>query len=293
MEQYFDPLIYWLNCAYEDVDWKKRNSIMKVKDLIGFFLIKIKDTISKYSPTFISCFYTFENTRMTGLLRSILLFVLISFSGTLLSQEAINVFDRVYGPDQALCNGRKYDYFLPAGTRGDQYLLSPGYITGSLTIGKKCYKNISLNFDIFNQQVLLKYEDDRGGVNILEVSKGWVKAFSLGDKNFEFLTIGQQSRYFQVLGEGAVRILYYWRKSLSLDVTMGSSDYCFSPAVRDSYVYLDGQLKPYGSKRSLVRLFDKEHRAAIKSYLRKNRIHIKKASDQAIADMIMFIGNIR
>jgi len=224
---------------------------------------------------------------------SLLLSILFSFSGTLISQDAETIFDRVYGLDQTLYNGKKYTYFLSSGTNGHQYLFSPDYIAGSVSIKEKCYQGITLNYDIFNQQLLLQYEDETGALNIIEVSKAWLKSFRLGNRNFEFLNLEQYPRFFQVLGEGPVRILYYWRKNLNMDVAIGSSDFTFTSAVRNSYVFMDGQLKPFRTKRRLIGLFDPGLRPEIKSYLRKNKVKVKKASDQAMAEMITFIGSIK
>jgi hypothetical protein len=224
---------------------------------------------------------------------SLLLIILFSFSGKLIAQDVIKVLDRVYGPDQTLHNGKKYNYFLPLNTKGHQYLVSRNYFVGSATLKGKCYQDIALNYDLFNQQLLLKYEDETGAMIVIEVSKAWLESFRLGAKNFELLNLEQNPRFFQVLGEGPVRILYYWRKSLNLNDAIGTSNFIFTPPIRDSYVLMDGQLKSFRTKRSLIKLFDPGHRPEIKSYLRKNKIKMKKASDQVMAEMITFIGNIK
>jgi hypothetical protein len=210
-----------------------------------------------------------------------------------MSQDSVKVLDRVYGLDQTLCNGKKYIYKPPPGSRGHQYFLSPAYSTGSVTLKGKCYQDISLNYDLLNQQLLLHYTDETGAMNILEVSKAWLKSFSLGDKNFEFLNLEQEPRFFQTLGEGTARILYYWRKTLNVEGSIGSFYLTFSAPERNSYVLMGGQLKPFSTKRSLIKLFDPGHRSEIKSYLRKNKVKVKKASDQVMAKMITFIGNLK
>ena len=162
-----------------------------------------------------------------------------------------------------------------------------------MTLKGKCYQDINLNYDIFNQQLLLKFEDETGVLNIIEVSKAWLTSFRRGNLNFEFLNLEQEPRFYQVLGEGPVRILYYWRKNLNLNDAVGSSNFIFTHAIRDSYVLMDGQLKPFRTNRSLIRLFDPGHRPEIKSYLRKNKIKVKETSDQAMAEMITFISNLK
>jgi len=230
---------------------------------------------------------------MKVLLFSILTCILSLFPGILLSQEAATVADRVYGLDQTLYNGKKYNYFLPAGTHGNQYLLSEEFAEGSVTIKGTSYQNLRLNFDILNQQLLLKYKDETGALNIIEVSKAWLEGFSLGTMQFECLSLGENPRFFQVLGSGQYRILYFWRKSLDMVAAVGSSDFTFSAAVKDSYVLMNGQLKPFRNRHGLVSLFGRTHRQEIKSYLHRNKIRIRKASDQVLADMITFIGNLK
>jgi hypothetical protein len=236
---------------------------------------------------------TVKSSGMKSVAFSLLLTILFAFSGNVKSQDAIKVLDRVYGLDQILYNGKKYTYSPPPGTKGHQYLLSPDYDSGSVTLRGKCYRDISLNYDIFNQQLLLRYEDETGPLNIIEVSKSWITGFRMGTMHFEFLSIGEESLFYQVLGEGRAQILYHWRKNLDVDGTIGSCGFTFTRTVRDSYVFMNGQLQPFSTKRSLIKLFDPAHKQEIKNYLRKNKINVKKSSDQVMAEMITFIGNLR
>ncbi len=152
-----------------------------------------------------SFFMLVKRSRLKGIMCSLLLIILFSISGTLISQNAVKVLDRVYGLDQTLYNGKKYNYSVPSSTKGHQYLISPDYIAGSVTLRGKCYQDINLNYDIFNQQLLLQYEDEKGVLNIIEVSKAWLKSFRRGNLNFEFLSLEKEPRFYQVLGEGQVR----------------------------------------------------------------------------------------
>jgi hypothetical protein len=222
-----------------------------------------------------------------------MLIILFALSGSVKSQDTLKVLDRVYGLDQILYNGKKYTYSPPPGTKGHQYLFSPDYAAGSVTIKEKNYPGLTLNYDIFNQQLLLRYANETGPLNIIEISKSWITGFRMGDMYFEFLVIGQEPHFYQVLGEGRARILYQWRKNLEVDGTIGSCGFAFTRTIRDSYVVIDGALKPFNTKRSLINLFDPAQRQEIKSYLRKNKINVKKSSDRVMAEMITFIGNLR
>jgi len=222
-----------------------------------------------------------------------MLLLFVSCAGTLSSQDTAAVLDRVYGLDQTLCNGKKYLYAPPPGTRGHQYLLTSFYTPGSVTIKGKCYQDVMLNYDILNQQLLLQYANDVNPFNVIEVSKAWLSGFSLGRLNFELLIFGKDTCFYQVLGAGQVKILYFWRKILNLDLVIGSYVFNFTPAIKDSYILKDGKLRPFRNKRTLVAIFDPARRQEIKSYIRKHKIKVKKATDETMAELITFIGNLR
>ena len=224
-------------------------------------------------------------------MRSLLVIILFCFSGKLISQDAKEL-DLVYGLDPLLYNGKKYTYFLPPGTGGNQFLFSPDYFVGQVTVKGKSFDGITLNYDIYNQQLLFQYADATGAFNIIEISKAWVEGFRLGDKDFQYLTFGDGARFYQVLGDGPLFILYYWRKKLELDASHGATYFTFSPSLKNQYVLSGDRLRPFRNKRSLISQFDAGHKQEIRNYLYRNRIKLKKASDQAMTDLINFIGNL-
>jgi len=71
----------------------------------------------------------------------------------------VNEYDHVYGLDPALYNGRIYTYAAPRNTTGDPFLSGADYCKGHITIEGKIYDGLNLNYDIFNQQILLKYDN--------------------------------------------------------------------------------------------------------------------------------------
>ncbi len=144
---------------------------------------------------------------MKSIMRSLLVIILIFFSGRLVSQDAAMEMDRVYGLDPLLYNGKIYTYFLPAGTGGNQFLLSADYLTGEVTIKGKTFEGISLNYDIYNQQLLLQYVNETGAFNIIEISKAWLEKFRLGNMEFRCLSPDNKPGFYQVLGDGPYFIM--------------------------------------------------------------------------------------
>jgi hypothetical protein len=234
-----------------------------------------------------------KTSRMKRVIFSFSMMILFILPVMLVAQEAVKILDGAYGLDQTLYNGKKYLYSPPPGTKGDQYLVSSLYSDGSVTLKGKCFHDVALNYDVFNQELLLLYADKNFPRNIIEVSKGWLTGFSLGSMNFELLSLEQEPRFYQVLGEDTVRILYFWRKNLGLNDVIGTANFVFTPPVRDSFVFMDGKLNAFWTKKSLIRIFEPQLRPQIKNYLRKNRVNVKKASDQAMTELIRFINKIR
>jgi len=229
---------------------------------------------------------------MNGITRSLLVIFLIFFSGKLISQGAFQEMDRVYGPDPLLFNGRKYTYFFPPGTGGNQFLLSTEFKTGEVTIKGNKFEGIDLNYDIYNQLLLIQSAGESGSLNIIEVSNAWLESFRIGNLEFKILDFGNGQRIYQVLGEGPLFILYYWRKDLKLDASYGASDFTFTPSIKSQYVLIGDKLWPFRNKRSLISIFDRELKQDIKSYINRNKVRMKNVSDQTMTQLINYIGNL-
>jgi hypothetical protein len=220
-------------------------------------------------------------------------FLLLGFARCFAQDDAA-ALDKVYGLDQTLCNGSAYNYFPPYGIKGDQYLVSPVYLPGNLVLRGKRYSNLLLNLDILNQQLLLKYHDDLGAIRILEVSKGWLSDFRVGERNFVCLNKEGSAVLYQSLGADSLKILYAWSKTTKLTTSLiGNPDYSFTEPTRESFLYIDGKIKPFSSKKNLIQLFDPAMGPAIRGYIRTHRINLKKSSDEEIEKLILFIGKTR
>lgn len=202
-------------------------------------------------------------------------------------------FIRIYGMDPLLYNGILYKSFYPEKVKGDQYLASGSYVKGEVTIRGVKYKNLDLNFDIYKQELLLKYLNSNNAFNVIMVSKAWLEDFTIGSKRFEFYSTPETAnRIYQVLGKNSIKLLYYWKKDLELDnTTYGNSNLCFT-AKKQQNVLLSKSLKRFYNNRSFVHLFAKEKQTHIKKYLRQNKIKVNKEQDQAMEELINYCSKL-
>jgi len=205
------------------------------------------------------------------------------------AQQANNITDPVFGTDPLLINGKYYTFFLPSNTDGNQYFISPQYETGSATVRGINYTGLLINYDIYNQQLILNYENTTGARNLITLSDAWLEEFSFRGFDFELISIQDSvKKIFQVLGAGPVRILYYWKKDLVLDSFHGAKNHTFSRAEREMNIMTGTQILKYSNTKSFCSAFDPERGTSIKEYLKRNHVNVKKATDAIMTEVINY-----
>ena len=217
-------------------------------------------------------------------------FILLLFSlNNLVSQDLFNRAENTYGPDPLLYNGKKYTFFLPAGTEGNQYFSDEQFTPGTVMIKGITFKTEELNYDILNQEILLQYSNETGALNLIALSQSWVGSFQLHDRYFEFLTIPEKpKRIYQVIRTGELGVLFYWYKKLKLDMTYGSDKYEFSLPSRDSYIQIEDECFEFRNNKTFAAAFEADSRDEIRKYIKSNHIRIQKASDRSLAELLKF-----
>ena len=218
--------------------------------------------------------------------------LLVDVSGVA-GQQITAFSDDIYGSDPDLCNGRLYIFYVPSNTGGNQFFTDPQFETGSVTIRGIIYKDLMLNYDIYNQQLILKYGIKTGVVCKLIVSDAWLESFNF--KGLDFKMIATQDtlkQIFQVIGTGPKHILYHWKKTLEPESTFGATNLAFSIARKEMNMFTDNRILAYRNNKSFYSLFDPEKRIAVKDYLRKHQINIKKATDQLMTELINYCNTL-
>jgi hypothetical protein len=230
---------------------------------------------------------------MTLLFRILISFsLLFSFLAVSAQQPVLNG-DNFYGLDPLLYNGRSYTYFLPSTTGGSQYLNDSQFENGSVTIRGITFHKLALNYDIFNQELILKYKTNLAGTSIIIISDAWLESFSLRDMDFEVITSQDTlKRIYQVMGTGPNRILYFWKKDLELDNVQGSKKYTFTSAKKEMFLYRGGNILKYRNNKTFFSLFGSERSTIIKEYLKKNKIKVKKVTDKTMTKLISYCNSL-
>lgn len=223
--------------------------------------------------------------------------LLVTIYQPLLSQEAsieslLEISDHAeekYGPDMVLINGEKYHYPYRAAL-GNPFLTSSGTDNASVLVNGVVYENQHLKYDIYNQLIVLEFNDMTGALRSIILRNEILDQFILDDRLFKKIPHeGSAERFGQVIYEGEISCFYFWKKRYSVDSKVGQNQYSFSDPIRQSYLMTDGQVILYKGKRSFLNCIPAQERVQIKAFMKKNRIRIRKESD---TDMRLFLENI-
>jgi hypothetical protein len=209
------------------------------------------------------------------------------------AQNAVVNADNVYDSDPLLYNGKKYSYFVPLTTGGHQFFSDPQFETGSVTIRGVKYTGLLLNYDIYNQQLVLQYVNTLGAKNQIVLSEAWLESFSL--KEIDFVQIRTQDslkQIYQVIGKGQYRLLYKWKKELVMDGFVGSLNHTFTSPRKEMNLCSDDQIFQYTNNKTFYSLFDPGKKGRIIEYIRTNRINVKKSADSTMIRLVNFINTL-
>jgi len=218
-----------------------------------------------------------------------LLLILLCISFNLYSQERI---DSVYGHNPFLYNGQVYKYILPANVKGNQFMEDKTYKNGFIILKDKKYDDLKLNYDIFNQEVLLKF-DLHQRTTLIKIDKTKLKEFSLENKTFIlFKDESSKPIIYQYLGNGTSKILIKFNKTLYLSSGSGTSNFKFSKPFKSKFLLYDDVIHKFSNNRNFLSILKKEEQSLVKTYLKNNKIKLKKSSDEALNKLINYINTL-
>ena len=200
-------------------------------------------------------------------------------------------FTDLYGPDQNLVSGVRY-YNLHARYDGHKYFEEDRFTEGKLFLHRGTYPDVRLKYDLYEQQVILQVNVGNGSYNEIIVTDSRLEGFEMNGKTFrkEYFP-DMDTLIFQVIGTHPPYCLIHWTKEVIPNSTGPQSVYEFSKMKRKTYVRTDSILIPYRGSSSFAKVFP-DHRSQVKSYLRKNKIRIRKASDQELEGLLDYCRSL-
>ena len=189
----------------------------------------------------------------------IFLFAILNRPGTCPAQavaEPLPYITVQQGPlkeNQILYNGKVWRN-LYTNVKGDQFLFSSDYLIGSLSINGEIYKNLSINYDIYNDEIITPTNHG----SILQLNKEMVDSFTLsfGVKTYSFINMTADSLagikgYVNILYSGKSALFIKYKKEIQLLAVDDKYDLFYR--TYKIYFLKHGTVYQINSKRDLLK----------------------------------------
>lgn len=201
--------------------------------------------------------------------------------------ETKSYFDRSYGTNFDLLNGRQY--YLLYSSNSHPFLYSDQYRSENLWINGVSYEGIPINYDIYKQKLILQYRSYSGEAKQLILNEELIDRFSLNGKDFRRLSFPETGyRYFQVISSGELSFYFLWEKTMFYSPTSNSTPYNYTQPSRKAYLFKSGQLHSIKSRSSFINAFEKKYHRDINRFLRQEHINFRSSTDDQLNRLIKY-----
>lgn len=192
---------------------------------------------------------------------------------------------------QILYNGRAWRN-LYTSIRGDQFLFSDKFLTGSVRTGGLFFSNQMLKYDIYNDEILLVTTKKI----VLQLNKENVDSFNLeyGGKTYNFRrldadSLNSLSGYVRILYRGNSSLLIkYSKEILSLAV---ENKYDLFSQVERIYLFREGKSYRLKGKGDLLNLLN-DRKQQVHSFIRSNNIRISRKDPESFIPVLEYYDGL-
>jgi hypothetical protein len=197
-------------------------------------------------------------------------------------------FDHLNGPDYNLLNGRQYE--LPYAGNSHPYFNTDLFRPGSLLLNGEAYDSVTINYDIFDQQLILQYPGSLSGHDLKVVlNRKSIDYFKIDGLTFRLMSFPETGNsFFQLVSSGNISCFLRWEKRLNRSTYTGNTSYKYSKQSREIYLQMEGQLYVVRNKSSFTGIFDEAYQEEIKGFLRREKIRFRNASDKELGRLMNF-----
>lgn len=211
----------------------------------------------------------------------------------LMCQDLKENLDATYGLSPKLYNGKLYADSYNRDVNGHPFLMHPDYENGHLKLRQGKFRDLKLNYDIYTQKVLLKFETQNKASRQIEIPLEHLLEFNLQERHFVNLQEEDQSfQIYQVIGGQETKFYIHWYKKLETVKSSSSFKHEFTEARKTFYLVRKEQLTALSNNKSLRLCFPEEQHADIKKWMKSQGINLKKASDQQILMLSQYLDSL-
>ncbi len=209
-----------------------------------------------------------------------------------LSNELISIIDsslEYYGLDDQIING--FVYPVPdSRIKGNPYKIDQ-WREACLFINKTKYVNRYIKYDITRDDIILKAKVDNGVERLIEMNKFQVDSFFVDNSlfiNSRHLLDNPTNLFLEQVFQGKISLYKHYSKVFIREYSELAPYGRYSDLRTNIFLFDGDQLIKVNKKTSFLRFFEIEQQKEIKSFIRKNKIKLKNASNKEIISLMEF-----
>jgi hypothetical protein len=175
---------------------------------------------------------------------------------------------------------------------GDQFLFSNLFLSGTVSINGRTFKNLRLKYDIYLDEIIIPVNN----VEILQVNKEMVDSFTISFENkvYRFTNIREDTLkgpngYVNVLYKGKSALYVRYKKEIS-PYSTPTSDGSF---IENHLIYFekDSISNPITNTNSLIRVI-MEDKEQITNFIKTNKLKISNKLPESFVPVIRYYDSI-
>ena len=176
--------------------------------------------------------------------------------------------------------------------KGDQFLFSKEFMSGTVSMNGITYNGLEVNYDIYNDELIAKANRRI----VVQMNKEMIDSFSLSSQlhTYRFINIRNDS----LTGIGYVNVLYNQKSILFIkykkEIEPLAVDDKWDLFFRTSRIYLmvNGVNYHIGVKKDLFNALP-EYKTQIKEFMIKNKLKVSKNAPESFIPVIRYYDSIR
>ena len=235
----------------------------------------------------------------------VLILIFILFPINLIAQEesrssppeVVKLFEKsqsYYSLDDEIINGCVYP--LPDSRRNGHPYLNDQWIEATFFVNSKKYPKLSIKYDLTIDDVILKAEIENGMQKLINLNKFQIDSFLVGNSLFVnsriFFSEDNNDTYFEQIYKGKYSLFKNYKKIFIKEYNNITPYGKYSSLRMDIYLFKNSNLINVNRESLFIKCFEKEKQSEIKSFMKRNNIKYKKASQQELKQLMEFCTQI-
>jgi hypothetical protein len=191
-----------------------------------------------------------------------------------------------------ICNGRLWRN-LYYNIKGDAFFLSPEFLSGSVTFNGREFHNLTLKYDIYNDEIILWVNPQ----TIINLNKEMVDRFTLNYQNrtYDIVNLGDDSTsvvkgLVNVYYDGTATLLVKYKKLINILAVDRKYDLFYE--IHRIYVKKDRKIYLVSRRKDLYNILE-DKSAEVKAYIRANKLSVVRRDPESFIPVLRYYDSLK